>query len=522
MKKFKKSAKSVVLFLFMFIIGCTGIFAYLEEQKVSFQFKGKEHLVEVRQTGTGTDILLSTPGEELKNLTALLPGENLFPVVTVNNPGNRFTVSWLQYRRGNVQLGLYDSQIDQSRPLHLDKFKYAKPLRAIFYDNIPYLLLFKGNNSDNTDIFYYHLENGRVKNITQTPGSEQTVDILDEENRFFIETATLYHHYRYRLKKRSLRITLTKKLEIEQERHRPAAVDSSLAMNTIAAFGDSITWGRMYMDDLEGDYHPELAYLAQMQQILADNYGETSIVNLGFPGDSALAGTQRMDEDFPEIDAFFCLVMFGTNDVILGIDPDATTENLEYIVTRARKVYKMYPVISTIPPQRRHTPDQYRKEQSEALNARIIEMAVENDIPYIDSYTALMQHPAGLPALTEDVKGTHPSPLGHQVIAELFKEKVLEPPPAKPMDVVESVSSSSAKTVAWSANEEFDFGSYRIEFGYTRGSLNRQVSTPDNFYRFIPLPLASSFDTVIYFRIQSVDLDGNGSDFTTIKRIEFD
>jgi len=228
------------------------------------------------------------------------------------------------------------------------------------------------------------------------------------------------------------------------------------------------------------------------------------------------------DEAFAEIEAFFCLVMFGTNDIILGLDPDASAQDLEYIVTTARDFYRMYPIITTIPPQRRFSETQYRKDQTEALNARIIEMAIINNVPYIDTYTAFMQHPEGWLTLTEDIKGNHPSPLGHQVIAGLFEEKVLELPPAVPENPYESVKSRSSATIEWSANEEFDFSHYFIEFGYSRRSLNRKATTPNNYYRFIPPPLASPFDFKIYFRIQSLDKDGNASQFTAIKEIEFD
>ena len=523
MRKIKILTKSVVVFLFIFFTASAATFAYPEEQAVSFQFNGKDYRIEVRLSETGSDILMTTAGEMPKNLSFSLPGENLFPGITKNEPGNRFAVYWMHYRRDDVQLGYYDSQTNESRLLPLVNFKYAYPLRVVFYNDIPCFLLFKGNNSDNTDIFYYHLEKGGVKNITQTPDSEQVFDILDEENRIFIETDSLFHHYRYRIKKRSLKIKLTKKLEIERDGDRqPAATGVFLAINTIAAFGDSITWGRMNMDDLEGDYHPELAYLAQLQEILADNYGETGAINLGYPGDTAFDGIQRMDEVFSDIDAFFCLVMFGTNDVIQGIDPDATVQNLEYIVTRAMDNYKMYPIVSTIPPQRRYTPDQYRKDQTEALNDRIIEMAVQNDIPYIDTYTTFMNYPGGWLVLLEDIKGNHPSPPGHRVIAGLFQGRVLEPPPAKPEDVVISVPGTSPGTIEWSANEEFDFSHYLIEFGYSRSSLNRTVTTPYNYYRFIPPPMVSPFDFKIYFRICSVDMEGYASEFTEIGEIEFD
>jgi lysophospholipase L1-like esterase len=520
----------LVLFLLLFAVVSVHGFAQtqLKEQAVTFQLNEKtfQVLVRLSGSGTGSDIFLEGPGIKSKNLSFHFPGENLFPVVTVNQLNNRFMISWMHYCKGNVQLCLYDSFVDDSRWLALENFTSANPLAVIFNDEIPILLLFKGNNSDNTDIFYYHLGSGSVVNITGTPDSEQRIDIFDEENRVFIEAETLFHHYRYRIKKRNLKVTLTKKkaFEFDWERHQPAADQEGLAINTMVGFGDSITWGRMNMYSLVGDYHPELAYLARLQEIFAVNYGQTYTINLSVPGDRTIDAIDRMDEDFSGISAFFCLVMLGTNDVANGdFDADASVENLEFIVTTARDFYHMYPVISTIPPQRRYHPTlQYFKENTETLNTRIMEMAAKNQVPYIDTYTAFMEHPEGWVALLEDIKGNHPNPEGHLVIANLFKEKILELPPAVPQDIVPSDTSTSSQTLTWSDNREFDFSHYYIEFGYFPDQLNRNLVTFDSFYTFIVIPLHAPFNSKLYFRIQSVDKDGNTSEFTPIQRIDFD
>jgi lysophospholipase L1-like esterase len=519
-----------VLFLLLFAVVSVHGFTQtqLEEQTVTFQLNEKtfQVLVRLSGSGTGSDIFLEGPGTEGKNLSFHFPGENLFPVVTVNKLNNRFMVSWIHYCKGNVQLCLYDSFVDDTRWIALENFTSAYPLAVIFNDEIPTLLIFKGNNSDNSDIFYFHLGTGIVVNITGTPDSEQRIHIFDEEKRVFIETETLFHHYRYRIKKRNIKVTLTKKkaFEYDWERHQPAADQEGLAINTIVGFGDSITWGRMQMNNLEGDYHPELTYLAQLQEMFAVNYGETYTINLGVSGDRTIDAVARMDEAFSGVNAFFCLVMLGTNDVAHGdFDVDESVQNLEFIVTTARTFYHMYPVISTIPPQRHNHPTlQYYKENTESLNTRIIEMATENQVQFIDAYKAFMEHPLGWLALLEDKKGNHPNPLGHLVIANLFKEKILELPPAIPQDIVSSDASTSSQTLTWSANQEFDFSHYFIEFGYSPNQLNRNLTTSNSFYTFRVIPLYAPFNSKIYFRIQAIDKDGNTSEFTPIQRIDFD
>jgi lysophospholipase L1-like esterase len=499
--------------------------AQLEEQAVEFQTPGGDYLVSVRLTDTGSDVFLDGPGMQNNNLACDFPGENLFPTVTVHEASRRFMVAWMHYRKNNVRLCLYDSRTNTSRAIELEQFKSACPLSVIFYDDDPLLLLFKGNNSGNTDVFYYHLASGRVENITRTADSEQFVQVFDEENRLFIETGTLYQHSRYRLKKRNLKVRLTAQaaIEYDRERKRPVNVEEIPALNTIVGFGDSITWGRMNMNDLDGDYHPELAYLAQLQEIFAVDYGAVDTINKGVPGDTTLMAAQRLDDEFSLIDAFFCLVMLGTNDVIFStFDVDASIENLYYILTTAREFYHMHPVISTIPPQRRHHPTlQYFKENTEALNQRIIQLAQENGVPFIDTYKAFMEHPGGWVSLLEDIKGNHPNPEGHHVIANLFKEKILDVPPAEPGEIVRSSRGDSSVTFGWSDNREFDFSHYAIQFGYLPDNLNRGVNTLYNFYTFINLPLDDPFNRKFYFRVQAVDKDGNTSDFTPLYEAEF-
>ncbi|MCP5104312.1 MAG: hypothetical protein GY950_13070 [bacterium] len=500
--------------------------AHIEEQAVSFHWQGREHRVEVQPSAAGTDIILTGPA--VKNLSLDVPGENLFPLVTVNNRGSRFTVSWMHYQRDNVRLCLYDSLFGHTRMIPLENFKSASPLKVIFEDDIPFLLLFKGNNSGNADIFYYHLHTGAVKNITQTADSEQTFEISDEENRVFIETRTLFYFYRYRLKKKNLWISRTKKVEIRREKGEVPAISVFPFINTILGFGDSITYGviRMDVNDPEDYYHPEQAYLAQLQQIFTDNYGETAIVNRGVSRNTSWQGIGRMDDVFSEAGAYFGLVMFGTNDVVNpNFDADVSTQNLQFILDTARNIYDMYPIISTIPPQKNEQGGepglQYFVDSTETLNAKIIEMAAKHEYSYIDTYTAFMEHPDGWETLLELVKGNHPSPQGHQVMANLFKEKILELPPAMPGNIVATMAGDNAADVAWAVNEEFDFSHYQVEYGYSADDLNRSFITEINTYRFLLFPFYAPFYSNIYYRLQAVDKDGNTSDYTPVGEIGF-
>ncbi|MCP4158122.1 MAG: hypothetical protein GY757_61045, partial [bacterium] len=273
---------------------------------------------------------------------------------------------------------------------------------------------------------------------------------------------------------------------------------------------------------------PELAYLTKIQEgLAASGYDPISTVNLGVPGNTSDQGVQRMDAEFAEISAYYCLVMFGTNDVARTrhFDADASGENLAFILTRARDVYGMFPVISTIPPQKDEQNGlpgiAFYQYGTRLINEKIIEIATENDIPYIDSFTAFYESEYDWEDLLEVVRGNHPSPLGHQVIADLFKEQILLVPPAAPTDFVVTDNSPTAKTVSWATNEEFDFSHYNVEFGYTATNLNRQITKTENEIKFMVFPLPTFYKPKIYYRIQAVDMDGNAGEFTETREIQF-
>ena len=119
----------------------------------------------------------------------------------------------------------------------------------------------------------------------------------------------------------------------------------------------------MRMNNLPGEYHPELTYWYKSSEYLTENYGETYTVNLGVNADTSQKGVDRMDTDFQYVDGYYCLVMFGTNDVGGSLfSPSSTTENLKWILNNAKDKYGMFPVISTIPPQKKFLPGKKRQQ----------------------------------------------------------------------------------------------------------------------------------------------------------------
>lgn len=533
-----------VIFILLLVLGGGQLFAVeLEDQAVDFKLQGQAYRVTVQLSPdqTGTEIWLKGQSDlSGRNLSSGIPGENYNPVVDIAGRERYFTVAWYGYQRGNFQLYWYDSRLDITRHLPLTGFHSAYPLRIIFYKHLPYVLIFKGNNSGNTDIFYYRLESGEIENIeneeivniTRTVESDQRVTIQDERDRFFIETESIGFRRQYQLTKKNLQVELAGEVPISFAVTAPFShpADDPGAMNTIVGFGDSITWGTIRMDPANPDdyQHPELAYLAQLEAAIDHDYGDVSTINKGFPGDTALDGLLRMDTDFLDVRAYFCLVMFGTNDVtrVAHFDADETAENLRTILVRARQIYNMYPVISTIPPQKDeiNAPPgiQQHKERTEQLNSKIIQLAQELNIPYIDSYGAFWEYNGDWEDLLETYRGNHPSPLGHSIIAGLFQAKILAVPPSIPADISETRRSRNLIQVHWRASMEFDISHYRTWFGYTASNLNRQVTTTTTEFQFIPYVLGPLFTEVWYYRVQAVDKDGNAGELSPVREIRFD
>ena len=149
-----------------------------------------------------------------------------------------------------------------------------------------------------------------------------------------------------------------------------------------------------------------------------------------------------------------------------------------------------------------------------------IELANRNNVPYIDTYHAFFQHEEGWEACLEDIKGNHPSPLGHEIMAGLFAPKILELTPAQPKNILGIENNDNYIMVQWSENVEFDFDYCQIEFGFQADDLNRLTHSDTNDFRFLNLP-SNPLNLKIYFRIQAIDQDGNASTFSPVFSIEF-
>jgi acyl-CoA thioesterase I len=97
---------------------------------------------------------------------------------------------------------------------------------------------------------------------------------------------------------------------------------------TIVAFGDSLVAGL--------GLPQEQAFPARLEAALRERGHEITIVNAGVSGDTSAAGLARLDWSIPDgVDGV--ILELGANDMLRGIDPQQTRQNLDAILSRLKQ-----------------------------------------------------------------------------------------------------------------------------------------------------------------------------------------
>jgi len=246
--------------------------------------------------------------------------------------------------------------------------------------------------------------------------------------------------------------------------------NSSLNENEYISFGDSITYG--YLDYEEA---PEKGYIPRLEAVLNDNYGDSTVINEGWPGEITINGLGRIDDVLSDHSARYLLLMEGTNDVIFNrISMDTTAFNLEQIVLTC-KDSGVFPLLSTIIPRKdyRWYYDFY-KDRIFYLNERIRELAVDLEVPLIDQFDVFYNYPEDDGGWTSllCMDNVHPSEKGYEIMAETWfgEIKTLPFPPVSLQ--VERVSDRilfyirEGNYIFWRDNpklfDKTNFSAYRI------------------------------------------------------------
>lgn len=175
---------------------------------------------------------------------------------------------------------------------------------------------------------------------------------------------------------------------------------SVYAQTTVLCLGDSLTAG-FGLDK-------EQAYPAILAEELKSK-GEFKIINAGVSGNTSAGGLRRMDWYFKSgVDIL--ILALGANDGLRGLKTDATKDNLQKIITKAKKNNPKIKILIAgmkVPPN-------MGKEYSDAFEKIFPELAKENDcllIPF------LLENVGGVAEMNLP-DGIHPNAAGQKKLAK--------------------------------------------------------------------------------------------------------
>ncbi|MFT4959610.1 MAG: acyl-CoA thioesterase-1 [Paracoccaceae bacterium] len=182
---------------------------------------------------------------------------------------------------------------------------------------------------------------------------------------------------------------------------------------TIAALGDSLTqgYGLQRQDGL----------VPQLQRWLTDQGADVVLINAGVSGDTTTGGAARVDWTLtPDVDAM--IVALGGNDLLRGIDPGLSRDNIDRIL-RAGQHAGVAMLLVGIP-----APPNYGPEFKTAFDSIFPDLAAQHDALLFPNFMAGIgdgTDPAKMLKYLQD-DGLHPNPDGVALIVEAMGPSVLE------------------------------------------------------------------------------------------------
>ncbi|MEL7030038.1 MAG: arylesterase, partial [Pseudomonadota bacterium] len=167
----------------------------------------------------------------------------------------------------------------------------------------------------------------------------------------------------------------------------------------LVMLGDSLTSG--YGLDREE------ALPAQLEAALAASGVTAEVVNAGVAGDTTAGGRARFDWATGD-DADAVLIALGGNDLLRGLDPAITEENLEAMIVRAQE--QDLPVFLA----GMRAPTNWGEAYRAAFDGLYPSLAEKHDLAF---FPFLLNGVAGSPALNQP-DGIHPNPEGVAIIVD--------------------------------------------------------------------------------------------------------
>lgn len=180
---------------------------------------------------------------------------------------------------------------------------------------------------------------------------------------------------------------------------------------TVLALGDSLTQG-FGLPEAEG-------LVPQMQEWLRGQGADVTLINAGVSGDTTAGGAARIEWGLtPEVDAM--ILALGANDMLRGIDPGVSRENLSKILTVAREKEVEVLLVGL------NAPSNFGPEYKAEFDAIFPTLVAEFDVAYApDFFVGLADvEPADLPTYFQ-ADGLHPNALGVARLVEGLGPSIL-------------------------------------------------------------------------------------------------
>jgi len=173
---------------------------------------------------------------------------------------------------------------------------------------------------------------------------------------------------------------------------------------TIVVFGDSLTQGYGLPADL--GFVPRMGYWLAAQGV------SVRMVNAGVSGDTTAGGLARLDWTLAE-PADFVIVNLGSNDMLRGLDPRFTYENLQKIMDKLHAKNMQTLLIGHLAPL--NYGENYKKD----YDAIFQKIAIENDTEFYPFFfNALVAADEIVPniQLYFQADGLHPNAAGVEAL----------------------------------------------------------------------------------------------------------
>ncbi|MEL6960505.1 MAG: arylesterase [Pseudomonadota bacterium] len=182
---------------------------------------------------------------------------------------------------------------------------------------------------------------------------------------------------------------------------------------TIAALGDSLTQGYGLMQD-DG-------FTVQLEGWLRAQGADVTVINAGVSGDTTAGGLSRVAWTLtPEVDAM--IVALGGNDLLRGIDPEASRSNLDGILAAGQEAGIEMLLVGM------EAPLNYGPAFKEAFDGMYPELAEAYDIPLYPTFFDGLLAEGDIDAARAQymqADGIHPNRDGVAAIVEAMGPAVL-------------------------------------------------------------------------------------------------